>query len=229
MNFNAVTGGMTRLVLAGLLVALIGCAVYFEWYQAISQEALQELVVRLGPLAPVAFVGLFVLGELAQIPSVLFVLAAGLVWPFWTALPIAFAGAMAAATVAFLVARHVLGKQIHHRLPPILQRYTDAITNNPIRAVAMIRLTTFLHPAMHWVLAGSRVSLRDLLIGTLVGIAPAVVLLVALGEVFLDWWDRYSPWLLAALVALGIAYVAHRRRAVPVVEPASGDRSGSPE
>ncbi len=226
---SLVSGGITRLALAGLLVALIGCAVYFEWYQAISQEALQELVERLGPLAPVAFVGVFVLGELAQIPSVLFVLAAGLVWPFWTALPIAFAGAMAAATVAFLVARHVLGKQIPDRLPPRWQRYSDAIATNGMRAVAMIRLTTFLHPAMHWVLAGSRVSLRDFLIGTLVGIAPAVVLLVALGEVFLDWWDRYSQWLLAALVALGIAYVAYHRRAVPSVGPASGDGSSSPE
>ena len=49
------------------------------------------------------------------------------------------------------------------------------------------------------------------------------------GEVFLDWWDRYSQWLLAALVALGIAYVAYHRRAVPSVGPASGDGSSSPE
>ena len=223
------SGGITRLVLAGLLVALVGCGVYFEWYQAISQEALQELVVRLGPLAPVAFVGLFVLGELAQIPSVLFVLAAGLVWPFWTALPIAFAGAMAAATVAFLVARHVLGKQIADRLPSGWRRYSDAIATNGMRAVAMIRLTTFLHPAMHWVLAGSRVSLRDFLLGTLVGITPAVVLLVALGEVFLDWWERYSQWLLAAMVVFAIAYVAYRRHAAPPAEPASDDGSSSPE
>ena len=84
--------GAVRALQVGLIAALIAAiaaAWFFGLYEYASRESLEAWVTSLGPWGPAAFVGLFVLGELLQVPSVLFVFVAGLIWPvviaFWLA------------------------------------------------------------------------------------------------------------------------------------------------
>ena len=73
--------GAVRALQVGLiaaLVAAIAAAWFFGLYEYASRESLEAWVTSLGPWGPAAFVGLFVLGELLQVPSVLFVFVAGL-------------------------------------------------------------------------------------------------------------------------------------------------------
>jgi uncharacterized membrane protein YdjX (TVP38/TMEM64 family) len=86
------------------------------------------------------------------------------------------------------------------------------LENSPLKAVVMIRLTTFLHPVVHWVLAASPISLPLFLIGTLLGILPGVVALIFLGQSFVNWWDEYAYWIVGVGIALTAAYVFHRRK-----------------
>lgn len=194
------------------LAAVVAGAWYLGWLDYLTIENLRGLEATLGPWAPVAFVVAFIIGELLQVPSIFWVLCAGLIWPWWYALPLSFAGAMLAATVAFLVARYILGDKFHEKLPKQFEGLNRGLQRSPFKAVLMIRLTTFLHPVVHWVLAASPIGLPVFLLGTALGILPGVLAIVFLGQTFVTWWDEYAWWLVAATVVLVAAFVAYKKR-----------------
>lgn len=193
------------LVLA--LVLLIGAVWYFDLVSLLTVENLQHYQAQLGWWFPLIFVAAFVGGELIQVPSVLWIFLAGLIWPWWFAFVISLTAAVLAATVSFLVARFVLGDRIPERLPKRIADLDEKIQKTPIRAVILIRLTTFLHPALHWVLAASSLKVPEFLIGTIIGLAPFTLALVLLGETFMTWWDDYSVFIIGGGVAALCIYL----------------------
>lgn len=205
----------TKLIRIGLflLVAIgAGLAFYYDLPSYLTLENMESIKERLGLWAPVVFMLAFVIGELLQVPSVLWIVFAGLIWPAWMALPIALVSAMLAATCAFIVARYFLGAKFHEKLPKNIQNLNEKISESPLKAVIGIRLTTFLHPLVHWALAASSVKLPAFLFGTFLGILPATVALVFLGEQFLHWWDQYSGFILGLAVVLVAIYLIRARR-----------------
>ena len=201
-----------RLAGATALVAAIGLAWYFGWFEYLTIENLRRLESTLGPWAPFVFISAFVFGELIQVPSIFWILCAGLIWPWWIALPLSFVAAMLAATAAFLVARYILGDRFHEKLPGHLASLNKGIARSPLKAILVIRLTTFIHPVVHWMLAASPIKLPVFLLGTAIGILPGVLAIVLLGQTFVAWWEDYAVWLVAGAIALLVAYVALQRR-----------------
>lgn len=186
---------------------------------AITVEALRGWARGAGWWGPFAFVALFALGEVLHVPSVIFVVVAGIVWPLWIALPTAYVGAMAASATVFLFARYVVGegvrKLVHDKLPPELRRYDEALEDRGVRTVAVIRFFTFMAPLMHWVLATSKVRFGAMMLGTAVGLAPAITALVLLGEQAIAHWERVRPFFygaVAVFVVVQVVRVAVRRR-----------------
>ncbi len=190
----------------------VAAAYYFELHSYLTLGNLQAVESKLGWWAPIVFLLAFVIGELLQIPSVLWIFFAGLIWPWWFALPVSLLAALLAATTAFLVARYFLGHGFHKKLPDSLQALNEKLQSRPVSAVIFVRLTTFLHPIMHWVLAASSVQLSAFLAGTLVGILPLTIAIVLLGEAFMYWWDEYSTTILVTAGAVTAAYVIYARR-----------------
>lgn len=210
------SGPMSLIVRIGgaiFLGAVIGLAWYLGWFEYLTIENLRSLEASLGPWAPFAFVLAFILGELIQVPSIFWILCAGLIWPWWVALPLSFVAAMLAATGAFLVARYILGDRFFEKLPPQFASLNKGLKDSPFKAVLVIRLTTFLHPVVHWVLAASPIRLPVFLIGTALGILPGVIAIVLLGQTFVTWWDEYAVYLVVGAIALIAAYVIYKRRA----------------
>ncbi len=193
-------------------VFAVAVAYYFELHSYLTLENLQTVKGKLGWWAPIVFVLAFVIGELLQVPSVLWIFFAGLIWPWWFALPVSLLAALLAAMTAFLVARYFLGHGFHKKLPDSLQALNEKLQNRPVSAVIFVRLTTFLHPIMHWVLAASSVQLAAFLAGTLIGILPLTIAIVLLGEAFMYWWDQYSTTILVAAGAVTTGYIIYARR-----------------
>lgn len=198
---------LTRILIALTLCLAVGVAWYFDFLDYLTLEQLQTYKDQLGYWAPIAFVVAFSVGELLQVPSVFWVLCAGLVWPWWFALPLSLAAALLAATIAFLVARHILGDRFLEKLPKGFEALNRGLEKSPLKSIVMIRLTTFLHPVVHWVLAASKISLPTFLVGTIIGILPGVVAIVLLGQTFVSWWDEYATWIVALSVAALVAYL----------------------
>ncbi len=198
---------LLKVLLFAVAAALVALAWYLDLLAYLTLENIERYQQQLGWWFPLIFVMSFVIGELLQVPSVLWIFFAGMIWPWWFGLPMALAGALAAATVSFLVARYFLGKGFTERLPPTVVDMNEKLKQAPITAVIIVRLTTFLHPAMHWVLAASSVKPPAFLIGTLIGITPVTIAIVMLGEVFLNWWDDYSQYIVGTVIAITIAYI----------------------
>lgn len=194
-----------------LLVVVVVAAWQLGWLDYLTIENLRGFENQLGPWAPFAFVVAFIIGELFQVPSIFWILCAGLIWPWWLALPLSFVAAMLAATGAFLVARYILGDQFHEKLPKRFEGLNKGLEKSPFRSVVLIRLTTFLHPVVHWILAASPIRLPIFLLGTAIGILPGVLAIIILGQTFVTWWDEYAYWIIAVVVALVVAWVLFQR------------------
>jgi len=198
-----------------LLFVFVACLIAFGWYfDALSYLTLDQIrhyEEVMGWWFPLIFLLAFVIGELLQVPSVLWIFFAGMIWPLWFALLMSILGAVLAGTCAFLVARYFLGRKFTAHLPPSVAKLDAELQRRPVVAVLMIRLTTFLHPAMHWALAASSVKLPAFMFGTAIGILPLTVAIVLLGEVFLAWWEDYSPFVIGGGILLIVVYVVFLR------------------
>jgi uncharacterized membrane protein YdjX (TVP38/TMEM64 family) len=207
------TRGRTIKIAAGLaLVLAIGIVWGTGLLDDLNGAVMKGWAERAGWWGPFAFAAMFALGEVLHIPSVIFVVVAGVVWPWTVALPTAYLGAMLASAVVFIVARYLvsgaLQDAIRRRLPPEVKRYDDALEERGVRTVAVIRLLTFMSPLMHWVLATSRVKFGDMMVGTAVGLIPGITALVLLGDTAVTHWETAKPYILCGIVLLVAGRVA---------------------
>jgi phospholipase D1/2 len=211
-----VRGRWTKVALAVTLVL----AVVVIWRSGIvedlDRETLRAWAKRAGWWGPAAFVGLFAIGEVLHVPSVIFVVVSGLVWPTSIALATSYVGAMVASATVFIMARYLVSGAIRdaivQRMPEDLKRYDESLETKGVRTVALIRLFTFMAPAMHWVLATSRVKFGDMMLGTAIGLVPGITALVLAGDAAVRYWEIARPWILGGMVALVVGRVITRRR-----------------
>lgn len=211
--------GRERWIKIAVVVALVA-AIVLVWRAGLvdylTRERMRGWASWAGWWGPFAFVGLFAIGEVLHVPSVIFVVVASMVWSLPIALVTAYTGAMAASAVVFVVARYLvsgaLQDAIRKRMPAEVKRYDDALETRGVRTVALIRLLTFMSPVMHWVLATSRVRFGDMMAGTAIGVLPGIVALVIVGEAAVSHWDAAQPWVLGAVVVLVAVRVVTQRR-----------------
>jgi uncharacterized membrane protein YdjX (TVP38/TMEM64 family) len=175
-----------------------------------------------GVLGIVAFIVAFALGQLLHIPGMVFVGAASIAYGKLLALPTAFVGANVGLTVSFLVIRAIGGQQIGDPRPPLLsglrkrpiakwlpvrallwctaafdrlfRRILGRLETHPIQTIAILRLIFGFAPWLTYMLAMSKVRLRDHIIGCLFGVVGPILFAVF----FFDWLVGMSstigPW-----------------------------------
>jgi uncharacterized membrane protein YdjX (TVP38/TMEM64 family) len=189
--------------------------------------AIRDALRDSGAWGPLLFWIAFALGELIAIPSVLFVIAAGLTWPTEQALVFAWLGCVFAATAVFVVARYAARGFAQGRLPAALRDLDRRVEKRGLWTVVVVRLLTYLHPAVHAALAVSSVRARDYVIGTALGVVPLTTALVVFGEQFAEGIGAVPNWVWATAVVAAFAWTARavnqRRR------KADGTRAEPPD
>ena len=197
--------------MAGLIVA-IGFLYAADLLRYFAPTAIAELLTA-SSWGPLLFLGLFVVGELLTVPSILFIIGASLVWPFALAFLIGWGGSVLSATLVFLFYRYAASSWVQRVLPDGMRRWDGRLKEGGMRAVIVVRLVTFLHPATHPAMAVSTVSLRNYVLGTAIGILPGVAVVVAFGEPVVRWVTG-APVAAAALagVLFGVVLLIRRLR-----------------
>ncbi|MCB9743419.1 MAG: TVP38/TMEM64 family protein [Alphaproteobacteria bacterium] len=150
-------------------------------------EGVRAHIASAGAWGPVLYLLLFALLQPFGLSGHVFVLTAALVWPPQAALPLAWAGSMLAASVAFATSRYLARDFIQARVPPKLRRWDDALAERGIRTVIVLRLifwTTFL---VQLSMGLSKLRWRDYLIGSAIGNLPVIVLEVFFGDQLFGW------------------------------------------
>jgi uncharacterized membrane protein YdjX (TVP38/TMEM64 family) len=218
----------TRILLLLALLALLAWGYFAGIFEQVSDPVrLRALLTESGAWGPILFVGLFAVLEGLGAPGFLFILTATRVWPFWQALALMLLGAVGAAVVGFLVARHLGRDLLEEYLPARARRYDEQLAERGFQAVVVVRLLFFIAPWTHWMLGLSRVRFLPFLIATTIGLLPGMLLATYAGGHGLDWLMRQEIEVIAGTAMFVVALIGgiiwwRRRQRVP--ELASGER-----
>jgi uncharacterized membrane protein YdjX (TVP38/TMEM64 family) len=168
-------------------------------------------IAGVGPWGPVVYMLVYALAVVLLVPGSLLALSAGLAYGPW-GLPLAVSAATFGAALSFLIGRYLAGEWLRNltnrRL--LLGAMESAVTDGGWRFVGLIRLSPLLpFSLLNYYFGMTRISFRQYLPGTLLGIIPGTsvnVLLASAGYAYTLGGMRHP--LKLALLAVGIVVTA---------------------
>jgi phospholipase D1/2 len=201
--------GRTVMAAAGTAVALAGLALAWR-YTPLSNYTDLGYVSSLiaqhaqSAFAPLYAVALFMLGGLVVFPVIVLIAATAAALGPWVGALTATAGVLMSALLLFMIGRLMGHKRLQAILGARALRVQNSIVGRGVVAVAMIRMVPIAPFTLVNVLAGaSQLRLSDFLIGTLLGMAPGIITMAALGAQIADF-ARHASWSTALPLGLTI-------------------------
>lgn len=173
---------------------------------------MHDLIRSWGPWAYVLYFATFVVLMPFGVPAFVWVLPAGLLWPFWVAYPLSLAAVAGGASLGFVFARFVARDWVAARLPPRVRRLDEQFSARGLWAVVLFRLVFQLGAPTHWLLGLSKVRYGTFVAGTVIGAMPAVALVAWLGHDALHWVETHAVLALGLAAAAAVVVVVLRRR-----------------
>ncbi len=183
-------GGMSvlprRFVRPALLLLILGglwaLAAKSGVAEGLTAARVQEWVTGAGPLGVVLFFVAFSAGNLAQIPGVIFIVAARLAFGPSVGLLVAYVGSLVAVSFTFAFVRAVGGKPLGELTFGPARRALARLEEHPVRTIAVLRTVLLLAPPLNCALALTPVRHRDHLLGSALGLVVPVAVVVFLSE-----------------------------------------------
>ncbi len=151
-----------------------------------DQDHLRRLADGAGWWGPIAFSALFIALVPVGVPGLVFVLPAAVVFPAPTAIVVSLAGGYGSSAIGMWFARTIGRQHVATRLPARFRAWDDRIARRGLAAVIVLRLVTYLAAPADWVLGLTKISTRDLVLGTAIGLVPPTLLYVFAGGGLLD-------------------------------------------
>jgi uncharacterized membrane protein YdjX (TVP38/TMEM64 family) len=176
-----------RLLRLGLLAAVVAALIVVRYTTSfgasLSTARIRELVQHAGAAGVGIFVIAFCAGELLHVPGIVFVAAAVLAWGRVAGGAAAYAAALVAVSLAFVVVRAIGGQPLGAIEQPRLRALLARVERRPILSIALLRLLFWLAPALNYALALSPVRYRDYAVGSALGLVVPVAAAAALSEI----------------------------------------------
>jgi phospholipase D1/2 len=219
---------LAKIAIAALLIVALPLAWNYTPLAALADPAMvQRALVRAasGPWAPVLVVGVFVLGGLVAFPVLILIAVTAATFGPVFGLAYAASGCLASALVTYFIGARLGKELLRDYLGPRLDRIRRRIVRQGVISVAAIRVVPVAPFTFVNLVAGaSQIRLQDYVLGTILGMAPGLVIMSALGHQIFEMW-RHPSWMNIALlvaavvgwlgVSLGVQIlISKRRRAV---------------
>jgi uncharacterized membrane protein YdjX (TVP38/TMEM64 family) len=175
---RAVIGMALLLAVAAIAIVASGRADEFA-----NAEYLAQQVERAGPLGPILFIALIV----ALFPIFLIgppIWASLALWPAPLAILYSSVGCFLASLIFYALARWFGQEWAQPRIPDKIRKYEERLLEHPFRTIVVMRLLIWANPAVDLLIGVTRVSPRDYLLATAVGLVPstaAQILIVGTG------------------------------------------------
>jgi uncharacterized membrane protein YdjX (TVP38/TMEM64 family) len=167
----------------GILVLLFAAAAVWKWTPLADQIDIRKITgwvfsLRNNPARPLIILGGYIVGSLLLVPVTALILATALVFGPLLGSAYSFAGCFLGAAVTYALG-YFLGRDLVQQIiGSKWKRVEQKIGQAGIIAVATIRLLPVAPFTIVNVISGAfRVPLRDYLVGTLLGMAPGIVLI----------------------------------------------------
>jgi uncharacterized membrane protein YdjX (TVP38/TMEM64 family) len=134
------------------------------------------------PSAPLIVLAMFVVGGLLVFPVLLLIAATAAAFGPWLGFALASTGAIASAIVTYGVGAAIGRRTMEKVLGPQLHRVRRGVVQRGVLAVAAIRLVPIAPFTLVNLVAGaSKIPFADYLLGTIIGMAPGLIMMSALG------------------------------------------------
>lgn len=159
-------------------------------FESFSIDGVREFIEANGPLGPLAFIAIFAALQPWGFSAHILVITAGMMWPPVVAISLSLVGTMAATCTAYLFARHVGREWVQARLPERLRRYDDRLAQRGLRTVVILRLFCYTFAPLQFLFGVSSVRLSTVLLGSVIGLLPGVVIEVLMGAEIYAWMSR---------------------------------------
>ena len=171
----------------------------------------ERLLTETGVIGPLVFVLIMWCTQPFGIPGFVYMAPAGIVWPYPLAIALAWVGNMGASYIAFSFARWSARDWVSVRIPTRMHRYDDRLESGGVWPIVLLRLVFGQLPPADWLLGVTKVSTRNFLIGTGIGIIPGVVLFVVAGGGLIEFLGGMSTSTRRILIAVTVVLAIGRR------------------
>ncbi len=181
---SARSGPLKLWLVVAVIVGLAAVFVFLKPHQNLA--AAREWLAQLGPWAPVMIVLLYVVACVLLLPGSALTLAAGALFGLVQGSLLVSIGATLGATAAFLVGRYLARGWVEARLKPFPRfgAVQTAVAREGWKIVLLTRLSpAFPFSLLNYAYGLTRVSLRDYVLASWIGMLPGTVLYVYLGSV----------------------------------------------
>lgn len=166
-----------------VVVALIVAARHFGAGDALVRVL--DWIAGLGPVAPLAFIAIYILACVLFVPGSILSIGAGAVFGlFWGAIYVSI-GATLGASAAFLVGRYLARDWVARKIEsnPRFKAIDDAVAREGWKIVGLTRLSpVFPFNLLNYAYGLTRVSLRDYFLASWIGMIPGILLYVYIGS-----------------------------------------------
>ncbi|MFT3711545.1 MAG: VTT domain-containing protein [Archangium sp.] len=197
-----------RVLLVVGAIALLVAAWQLGVFERLGEPRLLAQSVRdLGAWGFVAFLVAYAVLHPFGVPGTIFIVAAPIIWPWPTAFALSMVGTMAGSVVGFSFARFLARDWVAARIPPRFKRYDDALAEDPLTTVAVLRLVFWMPPPLHFFFGVSRVPFSTHFWGSVLGYIPPLLACSYFGARVFDDSGHLQPgaWpILGGLVAASL-------------------------
>jgi len=173
---------MKQYIKAALLVLLIIGALFvfdaFGGSKYVDRDTLRETIGAYGPLAPLAFIVVSATASTLLVPASIFTVVAAILFGGIFGFIYVIIGAMIAAIVSFWLSRHLGRDFARHVAGKRLQKYDDLVQQHGFATILYLRLLYLPFPVVNYGAGLTKVSFRDYLFGTFIGVIPPTFIFV---------------------------------------------------
>jgi uncharacterized membrane protein YdjX (TVP38/TMEM64 family) len=177
-------GGRGRIALWALVVVAVVVLGRYADAPALLRRALDG-IAALGPWGAALFVVLYVAATVLFLPGWILTLGAGAVFGLGRGVVIVSLSATLGATAAFLVGRYLAREWVAKRIEgnPRFRAIDHAVAREGWKIVGLTRLSpVFPFNLLNYAFGLTRVSLRDYVVASWIGMLPGTVMYVYLGS-----------------------------------------------
>lgn len=204
-----------RMIVFGVLaMALILLAVAWRWTpirEWVNLASLVKMARSLDtlPFTPLAVICGYAVAGLLMVPVSLLIGVTGIVFGPVAGAFYAFGGTLLSAVVTYGLGRWLGRATVKRLLGPRIHRLNQHIAKRGIVAMVIIRIFPVAPFTMVNMMAGAfHVSFRDYLIGTILGMAPGIVITVTFAHHLAEAVRNPSPGTIAVLAIVAILLIA---------------------
>lgn len=183
----ASAGRTGKMVKAAFLVAiaagLVLAARVFDLQQGFRDVL--AWIEDAGPIGPVVFFGLYVMACVFMLPGSILTMGAGAVFGVVNGLMLVSLSSTVGATAAFLVGRYLARERVTLRVTgnPTFRAIDEAVASEGWKIVGLTRLSpVFPFNLLNYAFGLTRVSLRDYVLASWIGMIPGTAMYVYLGS-----------------------------------------------